>query len=249
MSDLTKKHVLLVTGASSEVGVAIIKSIYKDYKKIYLQFRTMNPKLAELISTMVNDGVDVTAIQADLLVDNDIDTMIKEITDSSVIPDTILHLPSPKLKQTHFKKENIEDFDEGYRVGVRSAVKVCQAFAPIMAKNKYGRIVFMLSDVTLNMPPKFEASYVTTKYALLGLMKSLSVEYADKGVTVNAVSPDMMETKLLSLLPEKMLELNKDNSPLDRNINVEEVVPVVKLFLSDGSEAITGQNMGITGGM
>ena len=243
------EHVLLVTGASSETGVALGKELFKDYKKIYLQFRTMNPALASLIDELVKGGVDVTALQADLSDDNDIDALIKEITDTGVIPDSILHLPSPKLKQVHFKKELIEDFDLGYRVSVRSAVRILQAFLPTMAKNKYGRIVFLLSDVTVNEPAKFEASYVTNKYALLGLLKSLSVEYIEKGITVNAVSPDMMETKFLSDLPERMLELNRENSPIKRNINPSELIPIVKLFLAEESSAITGQNFAITGGM
>jgi len=243
------EHVLLVTGASSETGVSTVSKLYKEYKKIYLQFRTMNPELAGLISRLVKEGTDVTAIQADLSSDNDIDSLIKEINDTGVIPDSIIHLPSPKLNQVHFKKEKLENFDEGYRVSVRSAVRICQAFIPSMTKNKYGRIVFVLSDVTLNMPPKFEASYVTTKYALLGLMKSLSREYMEKGITVNAVSPDMMETKLLSLLPERIAEINKDNSPIGRNINVDEVASAISMFMSEGASAITGQNLGITGGM
>ena len=243
------EHLLLVTGASSETGVATVKKVYKEYNRIYLQFRTMNPELAGLIDELVKSGVDVKAIQADLTSDDDIDSMIKEINDSNVIPDSILHLPSPKLNQVHFKKEKIEDFDEGYKVCVRSAVRICQAFIQSMVKKRYGRIVFVLSDVTLNMPPKFEASYVTTKYALLGLMKSLSREYMEKGITVNAVSPDMMETKLLSLLPERIAEINKDNSPLGRNISVDEVAEVIKVFMSENSAALTGQNLGITGGM
>lgn len=243
------ERVLLVTGASSESGVAVVKKIYSDYKKIYLQFRSMNSSLASLIDELVKKGIDVTALQADLSDDNDIDALIKEINDTGVMPDSIIHMPSPKLKQVHFKKELIEDFDLGYKVCVHSAVRILQAFLPSMVKKKYGRIVFVLSDVTLNKPAKFEASYVTVKYALLGLMKSLSVEYIEKGITVNAVSPDMMETKLLSELPERMLELNRTNSPIGRNIKPSEMEPIIRLFLSEDSDAITGQNFGITGGM
>lgn len=243
------ERVLLVTGASSESGVAVVKKIYSDYKKIYLQFRSMNSSLASLIDELVKKGIDVTALQADLSDDNDIEALIKEINDTGVMPDSIIHMPSPKLKQVHFKKELIEDFDLGYKVCVHSAVRILQAFLPSMVKKKYGRIVFVLSDVTLNKPAKFEASYVTVKYALLGLMKSLSVEYIEKGITVNAVSPDMMETKLLSELPERMLELNRTNSPIGRNIKPSEMEPIIRLFLSEDSEAITGQNFGITGGM
>lgn len=242
-------HTLLVVGASSEVGIKTVKSIYADYEKIYLQFRTMNQNLAELIGFLKEKQVDVTALQANLLADDDIDAFVKEINDTNVIPDTILYLPSPKFTQVHFKKETVDSFDEGYKVGVHSAVKILKAFIPTMSKNKYGRIVFMLSDVTVNKPPKFESAYVTSKYALLGLMKALSAEYIDKGITVNAVSPDMMETKFLSETPEKIVEMNIENSPIKRSIKVDEVIPVIRMFLSEDNEAITGQNLAVTGGM
>jgi 3-oxoacyl-[acyl-carrier protein] reductase len=118
-----------------------------------------------------------------------------------------------------------------------------------MAKNRYGRIVFMLTSCTQNYPAKYQSSYVTVKYALLGLMKSLSVEYANKGITVNGVSPDMMETKFLSDIPEMVLEQNRENSPIGRNVFVGEVTPVICHMLSDMGASMTGQNVGITGGL
>ena len=89
----------------------------------------------------------------------------------------------------------------------------------------------------------------TVKYALLGLMRNLASEYAAKGVMVNAVSPDMMETKFLSGLPELILEQNAKKNPLGRNIHVEEVTPTIEYLLSSASDIVTGQNIGVTGGV
>ena len=83
---------------------------------------------------------------------------------------------------------------------------ILQAFIPKMSKQNYGKIVFMLSAYLLGIPPKFQSPYITVKYALLGLMRNLASEYAAKGIMVNAVSPDMMETKFLSELPELIKE-------------------------------------------
>ena len=87
-----------------------------------------------------------------------------------------------------------------------------------------------------------------TKYALLGLMKSLSVEYADKGIMVNGVSPDMIETKFLKDIPDLVIRQNAERSPLKRNLTIEDVVPTFDFLLSDAADTITGQNIGITGG-
>ena len=117
-----------------------------------------------------------------------------------------------------------------------------------MAKNKYGKVVVMLTSYTTNIPPKYLASYVTSKYALLGLIKALANEYADKGIRINGISPTMMDTKFLQSIPELIVKQNAMNSPTGKNLSVEEVTPMFEFLLSDKSAAITGQNIAITNG-
>ena len=92
------------------------------------------------------------------------------------------------------------------------------------------------------------ASQRFPKNEWLGLVRTLATEYAPKGITVNAVSPDMMETKFLSNLSELAIEQSAKDNPRGRNIKVEECVPAIEYFLSSVSDMVTGQNMGITGG-
>ena len=106
----------------------------------------------------------------------------------------------------------------------------------------------MLTAYTENTPPKFLSSYVTVKYALLGLVKALAVEYADKGIAVNGVSPEMISTKFLRNMPQWVVEKNAAANPSGRNLAVEDVVPAIKFLLSDEAGQITGQNLVITGG-
>lgn len=240
--------VLLVTGASSEVGVRLIEEIYSDYDRIYMQYRTMNNELQQLIERLEPE-CSIVPIQADFSDVESVNNMIDEIKKSTILPDNIVHIPAPKAYNKQFHKDRWENYESGWDISVRSIVLILQAFIANMAKNRYGRIVFMLTSCTNNNPPKFQSSYVTVKYSLLGLMKSLSVEYISKGITVNGVSPDMMETKFLSGLPELIIEKNRENSPIGRNIYVDEVVPVIQYMLSDSAASMTGQNIVISGGL
>ena len=117
-----------------------------------------------------------------------------------------------------------------------------------MAKAKGGRVITMLSSVTLGVPPKALTKYITVKYALLGLMKALASEYANKKVTVNCISPSMVETQFLSNLDKRIVQLTAEAHPLKRNAVVGDIIPVILMLLSDDSAYINGVNIPITGG-
>lgn len=241
-------RVLLITGATSDVGMGLLEKTHHNYDFIYLQYCHMNERFSRLVKE-IGLTTKLFLLEANFLHNEDIFRMIETIKDNGVIPNNIVHLPAPKIYNKQFHKDKWMNYEKGWQVSFHSIVEILQAFIPFMVAQHYGRIVFMLTNSTLNLPVKFQASYVSIKYALLGLMKSLSVEYVDKGITVNGISPDMMSTKFLSELPEMIIENNVFNSPLKRNIYVEEVIPVFELILSDLGTAITGQNIGISGGL
>ena len=106
----------------------------------------------------------------------------------------------------------------------------------------------MLTSCTINIPPKYLASYVTIKYALLGLVKALSAEYCSKGIEINGISPSMINTKFLNNIPELIVNQNAINSPTKKNLDVDDVIPTFEFLLSEKSNGITGQNIAITNG-
>ncbi|MCR4896790.1 MAG: SDR family oxidoreductase [Lachnospiraceae bacterium] len=238
---------ILITGASSDVGIAFLKEENPAWDTAFLQYRTMSPALEEAADRLKKIK-NVHLMQADFEDAESIKKMISEIKETGETPNQILHLPAPKAHNLQFRKETVTAFRQGFEIGVESAVRILQAFLPGMSKAGYGRVVFMLSSYTQGIPPKNQSAYVTNKYALLGLMKALSAEYAEHGITVNGISPEMMETKFLSDVPEMIVEMNASSLPIGRNVRVEEVLPVLNYLLSDEAAAMTGQNIVISGG-
>ena len=242
---MNNEKILLVTGASSDVGSTLIKNVGKNYKKILAHYNSSY----EIIENLQNElGSVIVPIQADFSSRESTQDFINKIKNAGDYPDHVVHLSAQKARNLQFHKHTWDSYQKEIDTSLRSITMILQEFIPKMCKKRYGKIVFMLTAYVIGIPPKFQSSYITVKYALLGLMRNLASEYASKGIMVNAISPDMMETKFLSELPDLIVEQSAKNNPLGRNIRVDEVVPSIQYFLSPASDIVTGQNIGITGG-
>lgn len=84
------------------------------------------------------------------------------------------------------------------------------------------------------------------KFALLSLMESLTAEYRDKGIRMNSISPDTIETKFISELPELSIENKKNSNATRKLLDVSSIVPTIAYLLNKKSDGLYGQNIGIT---
>ena len=239
--------ILLVTGGSSDVARALIPRVAHNYDKIVCHYHTSLRPIRELEEQV---GDKLVPIRADFSSLEDTRRFIDTVLERGLAPTHFVHLASDRTGSLNvrFSKTGWEEFQHELDVTFRPAVLCCQAFVPLMAKAKEGRVVLMLSSHVQWEPHKaYAAPYTCTKHALLGLLKSLSAEYAGKGVTVNGVSPAMMDTKFL-LGSEHIKEANAAASPLGRLLTAEEVASAFEYFLSPGASGVTGQNLAVTGG-
>lgn len=233
---------ILIMGASSDIGFDLINKIADNYSVILAHYCNWNDKLEQLKRKYNHK---IYFFKADLCNISDLNKMILEIKKHYLEPDHIVYLPALKINLQKFSKLEWSYFEKNWEISVHAAVILLQAFLPYMQKQKYGKVIFMLTSCTLDMPPKYQAAYTTIKYALLGLMKSLAVEYREKGITVNGISPDMIQTKFLSDLPTIAIE-QYAQSKISKNIlSVKDVTPTFCYLLSEGADCISGENIGI----
>ena len=240
------KKILLVTGVSSDIGSLLVDKVAYQYDKILSHYRSSDEMVKKLQKKYGNK---IVPLQADFTDLASTQHLIDEIKKTGFYPDHIVHLPAQRIRTLQFHKQTWDNYQAGIDISLRSIMMILQQLIPHMTKQKYGKIVFMLTASVIGMPPKFLSPYVTIKYALLGLMKTLNSEYASKGISVNAVSPEMVETKFLSELSDLVKEQNAKNSTIGRNLQAEEVVPAIQYLLSDSGDMISGQNIGITSGI
>lgn len=236
---------LLVTGASSEVGLRFLSEKGRQFERIIAHYCHLSEPLRQLKEKY---GEKMYLVQADFTSLDSTLNMIKELKQEALAPGYILHLPSAKYHNSKFHRVGFEGFGRELDIQLRSITLILQAFLPQMVRAKSGRIVFLLSSCTEGTAPCYLSDYVTVKYALLGLMRALAAEYAGKGIAVNAVSPGMMETKLLSEIPELIVQQNAAANPYGRNVRIDDILPPLSLLLSERAEMMSGQNLVISGG-
>lgn len=244
--------VYLITGASSDVGIAFLKSLDTQLKRkgeraeILAHYSTHNNMLLALQKE--SSALNIELLQADFAQSKAAEKLTAQAAEHFSCPDYILHLPASKLVYNKIKQFSWQDVLRDMEIQVHSLEEICRYFLPLMRKRGTGKVVVMLTSCTIGMPPGFMSQYVVVKYALLGLMKSLAAEYAGKGININGISPNMMETKFLENINEKIIALHRENSLLKRHIKPEEIIPAIHFLFSEGSDHMNGINLNLTGG-
>ena len=237
------KKIYLLLGASSDVCLAFLRRHdWQPDDKIIAQYFHNDAKLIEL---QKNISAEMILRQADF---NDVESTNNFVESLNFCPTHILHAPAVPVENHRFTELNWKDAEKQINVQCRSLWQVLQAVLPKMSKARFGNIVLILSSYTMNVPPKFLSAYVTAKYALMGLGKSLAVEYAPKKIRVNMISPSMMETKFLSNIYGAVVEQSANSNPMKRNATPEDTAALIEFLFSDESAFVTGANIPVTGG-
>lgn len=235
----------MITGATSDVGAALIRRVLKPGDTVIAQGAG---DLGVLDGLCEEHPGQIHRFDVDLTNAGALDEFIRQAEEQFVTPTHLVHLPALRVVNTKFKKFDEERFELDLSVQLRSALRLCKAFLPKMAKAKYGRVLFMQTSYTLGLPPKNTTAYVVAKSAIGGLVKSLAIDYAGTGVTVNCVAPSMMETKFLADTSSLIVEAAAEANPMGRNARVEDVVPAMAFLLGEEARFITGVTLPVTGG-
>lgn len=239
------KKIYLILGASSDLGKSLISELI-DKDNIVIAHYHRNQAIIQEIKKLNPDG-DIREIKADLSDMTAVKEMIDVIDAWQLSPTHIVNLCANTFRHTRMSQWKYDIVDRDMKIQVFAFAEVMKKYLPIMAKNNYGKIVVMLTAYTIGTPPKNMAGYCTVKYALLGLMKSIASDYGDQGININGVSPGMINTKFIDGIGRKIKEFTAESNPRHRNLEVEDVVPTIKMLLSDSTEFMNGTNINLSG--
>lgn len=242
-----RNRVVLVTGASRGLGETIAKLFSLYGSRVVVNYAHSADHARRVAEEIEAAGGEALVSRADVTDARQVAEMVESIVDRWGTVDILVNNASNDVAPVDFSKIVWSEVEESIAVVVGGAFNCCKAVIPLMLDNGGGKIINMGSLATDNPAPN-QLKYVVAKSALVGLTRSLAVDYAARNIQVNLVSPSVVETDLIAHIPESYRVKIAEGTPMRRNATPQDVAQAVVYLASNHSRFMTGQRIMVTGG-
>ena len=240
------EKIALVTGSSRGIGRAIAKVLAEDGYKVCINYRVRKDCADSLVAELTAAGHAAMAYGADVSDRSQVNAMVQRIKDTW--GDVSLLVNNAGVAgQCQIQDVTDEMWRHYFGVNIDASFYTVQAVLPAMLHAHEGCIVNVSSMWGLR-GASCEVTYSATKAALIGFTRSLASELAPTHIRVNCVAPGVINTDMLSALPDGVLPQLAEETPLRRIGEPEDIAAAVRYLASDASSFVTGQVLTVDGG-
>ena len=249
----SNKKVALVTGGTGGLGTAICECLYKDGFTLVANYRDFSKamKWREEAKKWRDDqhkmGIEVKVVEGNVSDFKSSQRMMKEIEDT-VGPVDVLVNNAGITRDTPLHKMTPEQWYEVIETDLNSVFNCSRLVIESMIKKEWGRII-NISSVNGQKGQYGQTNYSSAKSGMYGFSKSLALEVAKKGITVNSISPGYLATSMVMDIREDIRDKIVAQIPLGRLGKPEEIAKLISYLSSENGEYITGSNIAINGGL
>lgn len=238
------KKTAMVTGAGSGIGAGIAKKLAQQGANVVVL--DINRPGAEKTAGEITDaGGKAIAVQADITSWPEVSAVVEETVHLFGSIDILVN-NAGALKDSSILKMSEQDWDLVIDTCLKGSWYCCKAVLGHMRAQNFGRVINITSRAWLGNPG--QSNYSSAKAGIVGLTRSLALEFASYGITVNIVAPGFIEAPMARRLPPETQQKVINAQPIKRPGRVEDVANAVLFFGDDQTSYITGQILYVDGG-
>lgn len=239
------KYIALVSGATGGLGTHICKRLSDDGYFVCANYRSQG-KAEEWQTQMKKEGYDFHICKADVSDYTEVETMVKKIEDEFGTIDILVN-NAGITRDGVFKNMTPEHWSEVIAANLTSVFNCTRCVINPMIDQNYGRII-NISSVNGQRAQFGQVNYAAAKAGMHGVTKTLAIEVAKKGITVNTISPGYVGTDMVMAVPEEVRNKIVSNIPVGRLGGTGEIAHLVSFLAEKDTAFITGANYAINGG-
>ena len=239
--------IALVTGASRGIGRQIALTLGAKGATVIVNYNGSAAKAEEVVKEIEAAGGKAEAIQCNVSQFESCGNMMADIISRYGKLDILVN-NAGITRDNLLMKMSEEDFDSVIETNLKGVFNCIKHVARPMIKQKSGRII-NISSVSGVMGNAGQANYCAAKAGVIGITKSAARELATRGITVNAVAPGFIKTEMTDVLKDSIKEAIAQKIPMNRFGETEDIANAVAFLASDEAGYITGQVLGVDGGM
>ena len=244
---MLKGRVAIVTGGARGIGAAISANLAKDGVHVAAGYSKDKATAEKFEEKLKGEGLSISLHQGRVDDADDCLRVAREVIDKHGRVDYLINNAGITLDKT-VRRMSVDEWHQVLMVNLSGAFHMTKALLEHMIARGSGRIV-NISSVIGETGNVGQSNYAASKAGLFGFSKSLALEMAQRGITVNCVAPGFIETEMVGAMPKEVLDKVVQTIPQRRLGRPDEVARVVRFLLDDESAYITGAVYTINGGL
>ncbi len=241
------KQTIIVTGASKGIGAATAILFARRGWNVVMNYNESYESVRLLARSLTEQGFSVMIHKANVANPLDTDLLVKEAVYKFGGVDVLVNNAGVAAAGLITELDSY-DVDRIFDVNLKGVYNCCRSVTPQLVSQKSGKII-NITSMWGQVGASCEVAYSASKAGVIGLTKALAKELAPSGITVNAIAPGLIDTAMNANISVEDLNAFVEDIPLSRMGTADEIAAAVYYLASDAANYITGQTLGINGGV